>query len=131
MSTFRKKWAVYDTTEHPKVKVKFKYNINSDEEFEYFLKEWIDLYERKENFTLEFDTTDVGFVNIKYAYKMTKFIEKLKKDYPIQYLKESTIIVSSFYVKTLLNLIFYFQEPVCPIYITKKINKTYSKNVAG
>ena len=62
---------------------------------------------------------------------MSNFIKDLKKKYPIQYLKESSISVSSYYVKGLLNFIFFLQEPVCPIYVTKKINKNLIKNVAG
>lgn len=131
MSEFNNKWAVFDTTNFPVVNVKFKNNINNDQEFDRFLEEWLELYERKEDFIFNFDTTDVGFVSIRYGYKMSNFIKKLKKDYPIQYLKESTIQVSSMYVKGLLKFIFFLQEPVCPIFITKKINKSLTKNVAG
>jgi hypothetical protein len=127
MAALQNKWATFDTSEFPVVNVKFSRNIDSEQHFEQFLNDWLELYEKKEDFTFNFDTTDVGLVNIKYAYKMSKFVKKLKRDYSIQYLKESTIQVSSMYVKGLLKLIFFLQEPVCPIYITKKINKTLNK----
>ncbi len=130
MSTFRNKWANFDTTNFPVVNVKFKRNINNDQEFDQFIKEWLELYERKEDFVFNFDTTEVGYVSIRYCYKMATFIKNLKKDYPIQYLKESTIQVSNIYIKGLLKFIFYLQEPVCPIFITKKTNKSVNKNVA-
>lgn len=125
------KWAVYDTSKFPIVNVKMKRNIETDRQFDQFLEEWLELYEKKVNFVMNFDATDVGYVSIKYAYKMSNFIKDLKKKYPIQYLKESSISVSSYYVKGLLNFIFFLQEPVCPIYVTKKINKNLIKNVAG
>ena len=125
------KWAVYDTSKFPIVNVKMKRNIETDRQFDQFLEEWLELYEKKVNFVMNFDATDVGYVSIKYAYKMSNFIKDLKKKYPIQYLKESSISVSNYYVKGLLNFIFFLQEPVCPIYVTKKINKNLIKNVAG
>ena len=127
MAALQNKWATFDTSEFPVVNVKFSRNIDSEQHFEQFLNDWLELYEKKEDFTFNFDTTDVGLVNIKYAYKMSKFVKKLKRDYSIQYLKESTIQVSSMYVKGLLKLIFFLQEPVCRIYIKKKINKTLNK----
>ena len=120
MSKPKPKWASYDTSNFPVVFVKLKNNISNQEDFDQFLNEWLQLYDRKEYFTIHFDATEVGVISPKYCFKMSRFIEKLKKDYPIQYLKESNIEVSNFYIKSLLKLIFFLQEPVCPIYINKK-----------
>lgn len=130
MSKIIHRWAVYDTSNYPDVKVKLRRNIENNEQFELFLQDWLNLYNKKQNFTLDFDATEVGFVSIRYAYKMSNFIKKLKNDYDVQYLKESNITVSSFYIKSLLNFIFFLQEPVCPIYIKKKqkTNKILNKN---
>ena len=50
---------------------------------------------------------------------MSAFIKNLKKnDY--QYLQKSIIIVQSNFVKSMLDLIFYIQPPVAPVYIIQK-----------
>lgn len=107
-------WAEYNHTNYPVVEVHMKGVIQNNEEFEKFLEGWIDLYDSKRDFVFIFDTREVGWVNPKYAFKMAKFIKDLKKqDY--QYLKRSSIIVDSYWVKALLSLIFAIQSPVCPI----------------
>ena len=59
------KWAVYDTSKFPIVNVKMKRNIETDRQFDQFLEEWLELYEKKVNFVMNFDATDVGYVSIK------------------------------------------------------------------
>ena len=109
-------WANYDCSNFPIVLVKFSNTIESNEDFSQFLKKWIFLYDGKKDFTFIFDTIDVGIPNMKYCYKMTKFISSLKK-FKHQYLQKSLIIVSNKYIKYLLNLIFRLQKPVAPVYI--------------
>ena len=75
-------WAHFDTEKFPFVKVTMKNSIKNDEDFENFLNSWEELYEKQRYFTLYFDTTDVGFVSMKYAIKMSSFIKRLKSDYP-------------------------------------------------
>ena len=79
-------------------------------------------YNQKKIFTFIFDTTNVGFVNPKYCIKMAMFIHNLKQR-EIQYLQQSFIIVSSKIVERLLELIFFLQKPVAPVYI---INNPHS-----
>ena len=59
---------------------------------------------------------------------MRKFIKKLKQ-FPHQYLQKSLIIVSNTYIKYLLNLIFYFQKPVAPVYIYTSNDKEVNYNL--
>ena len=99
-------WAHFDTEKFPFVKVTMKNSIKNDEDFENFLNSWEELYEKQRYFTLYFDTTDVGFVSMKYAIKMSSFIKRLKSDYP-RLLQRSFIKVRSSWVKFLLRTIFF------------------------
>ncbi len=91
-------WAEYNHTNYPVVEVHMKGVIRNNEEFESFLEGWRELYESKRDFVFIFDTREVGWVSPKYAFKMASFIKQLKKqDY--QYLKRSSIIVDSYWVK--------------------------------
>ena len=76
------------------------------------------MYNQKQNFIFIFDTTNVGFVNPIYCFKMAMFIHNLKQR-KVQYLQKSNIIVSSDIVEKLLELIFFLQKPVAPVYILK------------
>ena len=100
------------------VKVVFDTNIIDDNDFDNFLNSWLQLYTLQKDFTFIFDTTNVGYVPIKYSFKMSAFIKNLKrKDY--QYLRKSIILVQSNFVKNMLDLIFYIQPPVSPVYLTQ------------
>ena len=114
-------FAEYNYDEFPYVKVNFNKTIENSEDFDKFLAGWIELYNQKKKFTFIFDTTNVGFVNPKYCVKMAMFIHNLKRR-EIQYLQQSFIIVSSKLVERLLELIFFLQKPVAPVYIINNRN---------
>ena len=120
-------FAEYNYDEFPYVKVKFSNTIENNEDFDKFLAGWIELYNQKQNFTFIFDTTNVGFVNPKYCVKMAMFIHNLKRR-EIQYLQQSFIIVSSKLVERLLELIFFLQKPVAPVYIINNRNLDLHRN---
>tara|TARA_B100000161_G_C33303085_1_gene303760 strand:+ start:62 stop:463 length:402 start_codon:yes stop_codon:yes gene_type:complete len=110
--------------------VKFNYNnfpnvhvtfgkLNSTEEFNILTTEWLRLYEQKIPFTFIFDTTNLEVYNIKYSFKMSAFIYRLKKE-PEQYLQRSIILVKNSFIQHLLDLIFFIQSPVAPVYIVRE-----------
>ena len=117
------------------VKVIFNSCIKDDNDFDNFLNEWLHLYNLKKDFIFIFDTTNVGYVPIKYSFKMSAFIKNLKRnDY--QYLKKSIILVQSNFVKSMLDIIFYIQPPVAPVYLTQNqedindiLNDIISQNI--
>jgi hypothetical protein len=116
-------WAEFDITNFPHVKVKLNKNIENDEDFQLFLDKWMNLYDYNTYFTLTFDTTEVGWVSPKYAFKMASFINRLKerkKEGKEEFLQYSNIYYSSWYVKYLLKMIFFLQSPVAPVYIYPK-----------
>ena len=104
----------------PNVYVTFG-KLNSNEEFNILTNEWLRLYEQKIPFTFIFDSSNLEVYNIKYSFKMSAFIYRLKKE-PIQYLQKSIIIVNNSFIQSLLDLIFYIQSPVAPVYIIRDPN---------
>ena len=117
-------WANYDISNFPLVFVKFENTIKSDNDFNLFLNDWINLYNNKKDFIFIFDTSNIINVNIKYCIKMALFIKRLKK-LKYQYLQKSIILVKNKYIMNLLDFIFYIQKPVAPVFI---INDDYNNN---
>ena len=104
----------------PNVYVTFG-KLNSTEEFNILTSEWLRLYEQKIPFTFIFDSSNLEVYNIKYSFKMSAFIHRLKKE-PEQYLQKSIILVTNSFIQHLLDLIFFIQSPVAPVYIIRDPN---------
>ena len=104
----------------PNVYVTFG-KLNSNEEFNKLTNEWLRLYEQKIPFTFIFDSSNLEVYNIKYSFKMSAFIKRLKRQ-PVQYLQRSIIIVNNSFIQSLLDLIFFIQSPVAPVYIIRDPN---------
>ena len=109
----------YDEQNFPIVFIKFDGSIRSNSDFSLFLKKWEDLYDYNQKFILVFDTLNMDFPHIKYCFKMTAFIKKLRKKNP-QYLQKSYIIAENNFVVSLLKLIFFIQPPVANVYLTNE-----------
>jgi len=101
----------------PNVHVTFG-KLNSNEDFNILTNEWLRLYEQKIPFTFIFDSSNLEVYNIKYSFKMSAFIKRLKRQ-PEQYLQRSIIIVNNSFIQSLLDLIFFIQSPVAPVYIIR------------
>ena len=123
-----KRWANFDTTTFPIVRVTMNRTIDSDEEFTKFLEDWEDLYLKNQKFTLFFDTTNVGFVSMKYAFRMRSFVRRLKTQFP-DLLEKSLIKVNSSWVKFLLRVIFTFERPVADVYVHSGNEETVNFNI--
>ena len=102
----------------PNVHVTFG-KLNSNEDFNILTNEWLRLYEQKIPFTFIFDSSNLEVYNIKYSFKMSAFIHRLKKE-PEQYLQKSIILVTNSFIQHLLDLIFFIQSPVAPVYIVRE-----------
>ena len=128
-------FAHYILDDFPQIKVYFQNNIQNNDDYYLFEKEWINCYNYKKPFSFLFDTTNVGMIHIKYVYKLAKFISNLKekilkKPYKFDFLEYSIIVVDNWYIKHLLNITFMIQKPVAPVYIIEKnydIEKLYHK----
>lgn len=97
-------------------------NIVNEEDFESFLKVWLNLYLQKQDFIFLFDTTNITYAPIFYSIKMCCFIKKLKSDFNYHYLKKSFMLVNNPFINSMLSLIFKLQKPVAPIYIFENKN---------
>jgi hypothetical protein len=109
------------------IRVKLNNNIENYEDFNNFLNGWLELYKKKEDFIFLFDTSTVGYIPVKYCYRMAKFISELKQ-LDKQYLKRSFIVANSWIVKLLLRLTFNLQSPVAPVYIIRTQELAVSMN---
>tara|TARA_Y100000992_G_C21267101_1_gene494523 strand:+ start:682 stop:1122 length:441 start_codon:yes stop_codon:yes gene_type:complete len=122
MITYEKTQPVnYNFDNFPIVYVKFNY-VTCDKDYDFFENSWLELYKKSENFYFIFDTTNIHNVHLKYAYKLVTFINFLKREIKIQYLKHSIIIVGNNIIKNILNLVFKISTPVAPVYIVNKCN---------
>ena len=121
-------FANYDYSEFPIVHVYFTKTIENDDDFKDFLQRWLQLYNNEQEFQFIFHTESVGYVPIKYSIMMSKFIKTLKKR-ETQYLQKSIIIINSKIVKFLLEVIFFIQRPVAPVYIINTNFITYQNAI--
>ena len=108
----------FDYSKFPNVYVTFG-KLNSNEEFNILTNEWLRLYKQQLPFTFIFDSSNLEVYNIKYGFKMSAFIHRLKKE-PEQYLQKSIILVTNSFIQHLLDLIFFIQSPVAPVYIIRE-----------
>ena len=124
-------FAKYNYDNFPIVFVSFSESINSENEFDQFLTEWLLLYHNAEDFSFIFDTRNMKNIHIKYAIKMTMFIKNLRKQ-PYHYLQKSLILVNDKYIKRLLDFVFTLQSPVAPVYLwqidSDELDKEYLIN---
>ena len=118
-------FAEYNYDNFPVIFVTFSESINSEEEFDQFLTEWLNLYLNRSDFSYIFDTCNMKNIPIKYAIKMTLFIKNLRKQ-PYHYLQKSLILVNDKNIKRLLDFVFTLQSPVAPVYLWQ-INEEYDK----
>jgi len=109
-------WCDIDKSKMPIVKVNFTDETQVEAEFEQLLDEWLLFYTQKTPIYFVFDTRNLNNLNIKYAYKMSSFIKKLKK-MEKQYLLGSIIIVKNQYIRFLLNIVFSITRPVANVYL--------------
>jgi len=109
-------FAEYNHDHYPVIFVSFSESIESEDEFDQFLNEWLLLYHNQRDFSFIFDTRNMKNISIKYAIKMTLFIKKLRKE-NYHYLQKSLILVNDKSIKRLLDFVFTLQSPVAPVYI--------------
>ena len=120
-------WAEYDYTNSPNIIVKFGNKIENEEDFLLFLEKWVELYHKKNDFSFVLDTREIGISNINYAFKLKKFIKKMK-ELPEQYLKWTIIIVSNKFIRQVMNMIFMVQKPIAKVFIYN-INNEDNENI--
>lgn len=114
------KFAKFDESKFPVVKVTFTNEQVSDEIFNQFLQDWINIYKKNKKFLYIFDTRNISAskLSIKYCRKLSKFINELKER-NITLLQASIIIISNSCVEFLLKTLLSLSSPISHIYTTK------------
>lgn len=118
--------AIYDYSNFPLVKVDLSGSINTNDDFQNFTSQWLELYKLHTYFEFEFDTINTGYINPLYCLYTAFFIKSIKKQNP-QYLKKSKIYVYNRYIFKLAKYIFYIEPPVAPVelILVNKNNSNY------
>ena len=125
-------WATFDDSDFPFVKIKMTGVPADDDDFQNFINKW-DSYNLTRNhypYIFIFDTREVGFVNIKYSFRMSSFIKQLKTS-EHQYLRGSVIVTGGMWSKFLLKVIFWTQRPVAPVYLTDSNDPILINDIAN
>ena len=113
-----KMFAEFNESQLPIVKITLNNRIEDEDDFNNFLNGWLNYYRQKKEVIFLFDAINVGYIPVKYCFKMSTFIRELKQ-LDKQYLQRSFIIANSWIVKSLLRIIFSIQSPVAPVYIVR------------
>ena len=109
-------FANVDASLFPTIKISFVGPMKDDNDFQMFLGQWSILYSLQKQFTIIFDTTQMGTVPISYCAKMALFIRKMRENSK-KYLKRTIVLLDSTIVANLLKTILSIQGPVCPVSI--------------
>jgi hypothetical protein len=120
-----KNFAKFDDTNFPVVIIKFNGTIQNDIDFDIFIDTWKSYDKFKKKYTFVFDSSEVTSVPIKYTYKMSSFIRELKQDRENVYLERSIIVCNNYYIRKLLEFIFFLEKPLAPVYIVDNMNKVH------
>lgn len=104
----------FDLTNFPLVYIDLSGSINSDTDFKLFTEKWLNLYNKKENFYLIFNTKNLLGANIRYVFYMAIFIKKIKL-LKKKNLISSKILLYNNYIYKLATFIFYIEKPIAPI----------------
>lgn len=114
-----KKFANFNYDKFPLITVNIEKNIINEQQYTQFEIDWLKCYNYDKQFYLLINTSNMGMINIKYAYKLSKFLNNVKKEeFPL--LKYSIIIVNSWYIRKIINLIFKLHKPISTVYIVGK-----------
>lgn len=114
---------VINEDDFPFVEIKLC-KVMNDDEYNFFINKWLELYEKKKNFILIFNSLESESIPIKYIYKLVGFARELKKlPKEEQYLKYSIVITNSTLVTSLLNIYKTLIKPISKIYIIKNIKE--------
>lgn len=114
----------------PLVVFEFTREPIADADFDRFLSEWEALHAGPSPFALLFDTARMAIPHPKYCIKMAQFIKKIRRIEP-QRLSRSVIVVQSQTIASLLELVFYLQPPVAPVYLTRGAGDAVEAALAG
>lgn len=104
---------------YPIINVVFNDCKQSDEEFNKIFDKWEDMYEEKKDFIFIIDTTKINSLNLIYAYKMAKFIKKMKNDHEYHYLKKTMIVMNNNFILNIIKILLSLTTPISEMLLIK------------
>ena len=132
---------VFDSSQFPTINVTFSTMLDRPA-FDCFLKQWLDCYSQKEDFTFIFNMQNIKWVSPSYSLIVIKFMKQLRKHIrELPYLKTSIMIINSNFIRGLLYRVFQIQAPISHVYLVSskeeaekiaqgdEIAKKYSVNI--
>lgn len=99
-----------DKRAFPKVRVSFTHLPRSDQEYAEFLENMSQLYAEKREFTMLFDTSQLGMLPLSYLKDMARWISTHRED-ARAYLKKSAVLITSMPVRAFIRALFLVSPP--------------------
>ena len=108
---------VFDSSKFPIINVTFSSMLDRPA-FDFFLKQWLNCYSQKEDFTFIFNMQNIKWVSPSYSLIVVKFMKQLRKHIrELPYLKTSIIIINSNFLRGLMYRVFQIQAPISHVYL--------------
>ena len=104
---------------YPIINISFNDCKQDDKEFNKIFEKWEDMYTEKKDFILIIDTSNINNLNLSFAYKMAKFIKKMKKEHEYHYLKKTMIVMNNNFIIKIINVLLSLTTPISKVYLTK------------
>ncbi len=123
-------FATFDTSLYPRINIFLNGAIENDDDYRSFVTQWENSYLnniRKFTFVINTLKYNASISDLRYSFRLSAFInsikEKRKQDRKYNRLQRSIIIVNSTLVRYLLETVFFFQQPLAPVYIVESVEK--------
>ena len=123
-------FATFDTSLYPRINIFLNGVIENDDDYTSFVTQWENSYlnnVRKFTFVINTLKYNASISDLRYSFRLSSFInsikEKRKQDRKYNRLQRSIIIVNSTLVRYLLETVFFFQQPLAPVYIVESVEK--------
>ena len=123
-------FATFDTSLYPRINIFLNGAIENDDDYRSFVTQWENSYLnniRKFTFVINTLKYNASISDLRYSFQLSAFInsikEKRKQDRKYNRLQRSIIIVNSTLVRYLLETVFFFQQPLAPVYIVESVEK--------
>mgnify|MGYP001441851831 CR=1 FL=1 len=108
------KFATLDFNHWPLAIVRFN-ELQSNEDFDFFLKRWENLSKANQDYSIILDTRKISNIGLQNAFSGMSFIKRLRNQNP-QRLKNTILIYNNNYMYYLFNFVLTFQSPVSKTY---------------
>ncbi|MEM9887606.1 MAG: STAS/SEC14 domain-containing protein [Bacteroidota bacterium] len=117
-----KKYAEVDTSNFPEVRITFTGEKANDENFEQYLQESRQTYDRAEGLAMIFDASNATVPGIKYQKQQADWLKE-NEDLMKTYCKGTAYVIPNPIIRTVLKGIFAFQSQPVPYKVTASVEE--------